>query len=218
MDILSTKTEPAKTGHAPNETARVEALSDAIFAIAMTLLVLDLHAPTIKGDESLIGALIADWPAHLAFLIGFFTLLICWINHHYMFQLIQKSNGVLLVLNGFKLLVVSFTPFATALLSKYLGTAHQQAAVGVYAFNFLLMGLSMTCLWCYARQCGLANAASPRVLQMTTRLYLLSTILPATIFALSFVTVWGCLALAAVMFTIFLFPRGLVHKLTREQR
>jgi uncharacterized membrane protein len=218
MRAMSSKTEPGRAEHAPKQTARLEALSDGIFAIAMTLLVLDIHAPVIRGGESLLRALIADWPTHLAFLIGFFTLLVCWINHHYMFELIQQSNGVLLVLNGFKLLVVSFTPFATSLLAKYIGTTQQQTAVGVYTLNFLFMGLSMTCLWSYARWRGLARAAEVRVLQVTTHLYLLATILPAAIFALSFVSVWSCLALSGVMFMVFLFPRGLVGKLAREQR
>src|ERR1700760_8573 len=95
-------------------TARVEALSDGVFAIAITLLILDIHVPVVKPGQSLFQALTQDWEVYLAFLIGFFTLLVCWINHHYMFELIQKNDGVLLLLNGFKLLVVSFTPFATA--------------------------------------------------------------------------------------------------------
>lgn len=194
-------------------TYRVEALSDGIFTVAMTLLVLDIRVPITNGESSLLGALVAGWPTYLAFVIGFLTLLVCWINHHYMFELIRRSNGVLLLLNGFKLLVVSFTPFATAVLSKCIATSSQQTAVSVYTLNFLLMGFSMTCLWCYAQWRGLATGGSHRIVTITTRLYLFATVLPATIFLLSFVTIPGCLALSGVMFALFLFPRGLVQRL-----
>ena len=69
----------------PKETARVEAFSDGVFAIAITLLVLDIHVPEVKDNEKLLTLVLHDWAAHLAFLIGFFTILVCWINHHYMF-------------------------------------------------------------------------------------------------------------------------------------
>src|SRR4030095_7538609 len=114
-------------------TSRIETFSDGVFAIATTLLVLDIHVPHLKDNESLFPALLANWQTYLAFLIGFFTLLVCWINHHYMFELINKSNDKLLLFNGFKLLVVSFTPFATALISKYIGTSFQQTTVSIYA-------------------------------------------------------------------------------------
>ena len=208
--------DPGKVGHVKHETSRVEALSDGIFAIAITLLVLDIHVPAIRGEASLLRALLVDWPTHLAFLIGFFTLLICWINRHYMYELIYKSNGVLLLLNGFKLLVVTFTPFATALLAKYIGTEYQQTAVTVYVFNFFIMGLSMTCLWSYAQWRGLTRSPSSGVLRMTTRLYYFASIVPACILALSFIDVWSCLALSAVMFSFFLFPKGLVGRLVRR--
>ncbi|HEX4852201.1 MAG TPA: TMEM175 family protein, partial [Puia sp.] len=114
-------------------TSRIEAFSDGVFAIAATLLILDIHVPDVKENESLFRALLSNWEPQLAFLIGFFTLLICWINHHAMFEFINQKNDPLLLLNGFKLLVVSFTPFATALISKYIGTPQQQVAVSIYA-------------------------------------------------------------------------------------
>ncbi len=136
--------KPERQESTTKETIRVEAFSDGVFAIAITLLVLDIHVPEVKENQSLLRLLLADWTTHLAFLIGFFTILVCWINHHYMFEHIRKCNGMLLLLNGFKLLVVSFTPFATAVISRYMGTIHQQTAVNLYGLNFFLMGLAMT--------------------------------------------------------------------------
>src|SRR5690349_6121492 len=93
------------------ETSRLEAFSDGVFGFAITLLVLDIHVPTVANGQTLSQVLAADWATYLAFLIGFFTILICWINHHFMFDYIFKSNSKLLLLNGFKLLVVTFTPY-----------------------------------------------------------------------------------------------------------
>ncbi|MEO8881813.1 MAG: TMEM175 family protein [Devosia sp.] len=195
----------------PKGTARLEALSDGIFAIGMTLLVLDIHVPESGADASLTEALLANWPNYLAFLVGFFTLLVCWINHHYMFEFIRKGDGVTLLLNGFKMLVVSFTPFATALFSRYFNTDNQQIAVSVYTGNFFMMGLSMTALWVYSQAKGFTVAATNRELLLVTRLYILASVLAGAIFALSFLSVWASLALFVVMFGIFVFPRGLIR-------
>jgi uncharacterized membrane protein len=197
------------------ETSRIEAFSDAVFAIAITLLVLDLHVPVAKPNETLLLVLFSDWVSHLAFLIGFFTILVCWINHHYMFGLIRRSNGMLLLLNGFKLLVVTFTPFATAVLSKYLATPQREAAVNIYAFNFFLMGLSMFGIFHYAHRKGLTVAAPGEFLAAVEHLYILAPVLSGAILLLSFVSVWVCLVLAGAMFLFFLFPKNAVARLER---
>lgn len=136
------------------ETSRIEAFSDAVFAIAITLLILEIHVPVATDKETLLHSLLQEWTSFLALLIGFFTLLVCWINHHYMFNMIHKSNSVLLLLNGFKLLVVTITPFATALLAKNIQTSWEEAAVSTYCFNFSLMGYAMTGIWLYAKSRG----------------------------------------------------------------
>ena len=205
-----------KTENSAKETSRIEAFSDGVFAIAITLLVLYIHVPAVKNNESLLQLLAADWATYLAFLIGFFTILICWINHHYMFEFIHRSDGMLLLLNGFKLLVVTFTPFATAVLSKYIGTPQQQTAVSIYTFNFFLMGFSMFGIWNYAHKKGFTRSTSPEVLQASTRLYIFAAVLSGVIFILSFTTIWICLALSAIMFLIFLFPKNAVTRLVKK--
>lgn len=188
------------------ETHRVEAFSDGVFGFAITLLVLDIHVPELKSGFSLFDLLLADWATYLSFLIGFFTILICWINHHYMFDYIHKSNSKLLLINGFKLLVVTFTPFATSLLAKYINTPEQQTAVSVYAFNFALMGTSMFGLWLYSCKNNLMKNTPPQLLKAITKFYSLAVILPAIIFVLSFAHIWFGLAFSGIMFAIFLFP------------
>lgn len=209
LDVITNK---MNTDHGtPKETIRLEAFSDGVFAIAITLLVLDIHVPEVKGNESLLQPILNQWPNYLAFLIGFFTILVCWINHHCMFDYIHKTDGTLLLLNGFKLLMVSFTPFATSILSKYIGTAHQQTAVSLYAFSFFLMGFAMTLIWDYARHKGLMKPVSEENLKAATRLYRLASIFSAMIFLASFVTTLGALMLSLVMFLLFMFPRKSIH-------
>ena len=200
------------------ETARLECFSDGVFSIAITLLVLDIHVPIAKDNESLMQLLLANWGTYVAFLVGFFTLLVCWINHHYMFEHIRKINGTLILLNGFKLLIVSFTPFATAIISKYIGTVHQQTAISVYALNFFLMGFAMTGIWCYAYRNGLTSSDSPEFLRAVTRLYIFASVLSGAIFVLSFATFWLCLALFGAMFLIFVIPKNMVAFLERRRR
>lgn len=197
------------------ETSRLEAFSDGVFGFAITLLVLDIHVPEVKGDQSLFQLMLADWATYLCFLIGFFTILICWINHHFMFDYIYKSNSKLLLLNGFKLLVVTFTPFATALLSKYMNTPEQGTAVAVYTFNFMLMGSFMFIVWFYAYKNHLMKPEKEGALRTISHYYFLAGAMSTSIFVLSFINIWVCLALSGVMFGTFLFPEQMMHYVTK---
>ena len=208
-------TEWEKSEDGPKETARVEAFSDGVFAIAITLLVLELKVPDVKDGESLLPLLLHEWTAYLAFLIGFFTILVCWINHHYMFEHIRKCNGMLLLLNGFKLLVVSFTPFATAIISKYVGTPQQEMATNIYALNFFLMGFAMTGIWYYAYRNNLTQHASPEFLRSVNTLYIFAPIISGTILILSFINIWISIALFGVMFLIYVIPKKSAVRLER---
>src|SRR6266480_1695989 len=84
----------------PKETARIEAFSDGVFAIAITLLVLELKVPREHEPGELAPALLALWPSYLAFLTSFATIGIMWINHHRLFNLIHRSNQGLLIANS----------------------------------------------------------------------------------------------------------------------
>ena len=208
MDTPQPKYDSAK------ETSRIESFSDGVFAIAITLLVLDIRVPDLNPNESLLKSLLVEWPSFLALLIGFFTLLICWINHHYMFQLIHRSNSMLLLINGFKLLIVTITPFATALLSKHIQTDWENSAVTIYCFNFALMGIAMTGVWIYSYKKGFAGSISDKVLISVTKLYIFAGIFSTMIWIVSFFSIILCMVLFGIMFLIFLFPKRVVNWLT----
>src|SRR4051812_5204989 len=108
------------TRHKPKELLRLEAFSDGVFAIAITLLILELiQALHFDVEVTLFRMLLMNWKYFLAFLIGFCTILICWINHHLVVSYIEKTDSRLFWVNGFVLLVVTFTPFPTAILAEY---------------------------------------------------------------------------------------------------
>jgi uncharacterized membrane protein len=135
------------------ETGRLEAFSDGVFAIAVTLLVLELRAPlpgTLHEGESLLHALLHEWPAYLAFVTSFATILIMWINHHNIFKLIVRTDHIFLLLNGFLLLTVTFIPFPTNVIAEYIREPEARTASVFYAGTFLLMAIAFNLVWRYA--------------------------------------------------------------------
>jgi TMEM175 potassium channel family protein len=130
------------------ETARVEAFSDGVFAIAITLLVLELKIP--HSDAPLAGQLWNQWPSYAAFLTSFATIGIMWLNHHRLFSLVRGVDHSLLVLNGLLLLGVTVTPFPTALVADQFGHPGAKLAAAVYSGVFVGIALAFNALWRYA--------------------------------------------------------------------
>lgn len=132
------------------ETGRVEAFSDGVFAIAITLLVLEFKVPRLGPDaspERLGGALGELWPSLLAFLGSFGAILIMWINHHGLFRMVRRVDTPFLYVNGLMLLLVSFVPFPTAVLAEYLGHAGERAAAAFYCGTFVAVSISFQLWW-----------------------------------------------------------------------
>jgi uncharacterized membrane protein len=123
---------------------RVEAFSDGVFAIAITLLILEIRIPEIQGAGSreLWGALARLWPSFLAFLFSFFVILVMWINHHELLRWVRTSDYTFFFANGLVLLMVTFVPFPTAIVARYLGTGAERAAVAFYCGTFVCIGLA----------------------------------------------------------------------------
>jgi uncharacterized membrane protein len=135
----------------PNPNTRLEAFSDGVFAIAITVLVFNLQVPqNLATDQTLWGALVSQWPIFAAYLVAFSIIGIMWINHHNLLTLIQHSDHLLLVFNTLFLLGISFFPFPTRLLAEYLLTAQSQTAGVIFAAMGLLMAALFSLLWYYA--------------------------------------------------------------------
>lgn len=120
---------------------RVEAFSDGVFAIAITLLVLEIRAPHADG-HGLWAALVALWPSYLAFGLSFFVILIMWVNHHELMRLVRAVGYPFLFANGAVLLTVTFVPFPTAVLAEHLATDQARTAVAFYCATFIPSSLA----------------------------------------------------------------------------
>src|SRR5262245_3814327 len=126
---------------AEKELSRIEAFSDGVFAIAATLLILEIKVPEIEPGIGKAGAwcyVFELWPSFMAFLISFGTILVMWVNHHKAIRLLNKSSTAFLFSNGFLLLTVTFVPFPTAFLAKYINTEYRTIVVVFYSFSYLL--------------------------------------------------------------------------------
>jgi len=147
-------------------TNRIEAFSDGVLAIAITLLVLDLRVPvrdTLHG--SLTTALAQEWPAYAAYVTSFLVIGIIWVNHHTVFELVGRVDRIVLFLNLLLLMSVAAIPFTTSLLSEYLlaGGANARTAALVYSAVMLAMSCGFAALYTYVawRPALLADGVDP---------------------------------------------------------
>jgi uncharacterized membrane protein len=128
-------------------TNRMEAFSDGVFAIAITLLVLEIRVPEPGRGESLGHELLAQWPSYAAFVVSFLTIGIIWINHHAMVRRLRITDHSILIWNLLLLMTVSALPFTTALMATYLKESNGESlAAAVYSGSFLLMGLAFAAM------------------------------------------------------------------------
>jgi uncharacterized membrane protein len=123
--------------------SRLEAFSDGVFAIAITLLVLDIHVPEPSSTADLARELGAQWPSYVAYAVSFLTIGIIWINHHAMIRRVKAVDHEILILNLLLLLTVGLLPFTTALMAAYLKQSEGETlAAAIYAGSFLLMSVA----------------------------------------------------------------------------
>ena len=132
------------------ETGRLETFSDGVFAIAITLLILEIKTPafssvTSRGDLwHRIGEL---WPSYFAFVLTFGFITIAWLCHHALFNLLDSISSQLIYANAFLLLNIVFLPFPTALLAEFFMSKYDQPAVVFYCLCNLFTGISWNLLY-----------------------------------------------------------------------
>ena len=118
-------------------TSRIEAFSDGVFAIAITLLILDVRVPHAGEPGTLFHQLVALWPSYFAFALSFFVILVTWIAHHDLMRLIHATSRRIQLTNGCCLAYVTFIPFPTAVLAANLGGPEMKTAVTFYCATFV---------------------------------------------------------------------------------
>jgi len=143
------------------DTARVVSFSDAVFAITITLLVLEIKRPA--DNTNLLHGLLALWPSYLAYAVTFLFIGQVWANHHVMFDHVRAADRVVLLLNTLLLMAVAFLPFATSVLAGSLRDGHgERTSVVFYGITFDLTALTFNAVWHYARRHALLSDALDR--------------------------------------------------------
>jgi uncharacterized membrane protein len=127
-------------------TGRLEAFSDGVFAIAATLLILDVR---LSGHGSVEHQLVHAWPSYAAYAISFATLGIVWVNHHTVFAQLDRVDRTFLFINVLFLMVIAFSPFPTRVLAEHLREGSKAAAFA-YGLTYTTMAVCYAALWFYA--------------------------------------------------------------------
>jgi uncharacterized membrane protein len=132
------------------DTNRLEAFSDGVFAIAITLLVLEIKVPH-SATSALGSELLSLWPSYLAYAMSFIVIGAIWINHHTMFKHIVRADEMLLLLNTLHLMFIAFLPFPTAVLAEALHSrADEPLATAFYGGTLAVIGVLVVIMWAYA--------------------------------------------------------------------
>ena len=142
------KHETISTNASEKDTARLEMFSDGVFAIAITLLGLEMKVPSLaKSDEIGLGpALLEQWPVYASFLTSFFIILVIWNSHHQLFKLVQGLNKPLFFANALLLCAVTVIPFTTNLVAEFFNTAHRNTATMTYTCIAFPVGFGFVAL------------------------------------------------------------------------
>jgi uncharacterized membrane protein len=140
-------------------TARLEAFSDGIFAIAITLLILEVRVPEAHSAGALWRALGAQWPSYAGYALSFLIIGIMWSNHSHIFRLIARSDHMLGMINLLLLMTIAFLPYPTAVLAHYINDeATRGPATAFYSGAILITAIPWSWLWMHALRAGLVEA------------------------------------------------------------
>jgi uncharacterized membrane protein len=189
-------------------TRRLEAFADGVFAIAATLLILNVDAQVGEGSGDLGKRLLEIWPSYVAYAVSFVTIGIIWSNHNTVMAQLDKVDRAFLMLNSFLLMCVAFLPFPTRLVAEHLRDRHDlEPAAFAYGATMTVMALCYITLWLYASRGGrlLRDDYDPRTVSGITRSYLPGVPLYLTATLLAFasplvsVAIFGGIALFYVV-------------------
>jgi uncharacterized membrane protein len=185
---------------AESETTRLEAFSDGVFAIAITLLILEIKVPTGAEiqDHGLTRALLDRWPSYVGYVISFVTIGIMWMNHHALFTYIRRVDRTLMLANLSLLMTVSFLPYPTAVLAEHLpDPAARTEATVFYGVTLVVIALAFNALWWAGRgrhRLVGAGAHAGGMRTITFR-YAIGPLSYGTATVVAFFNVWASLAI-----------------------
>jgi uncharacterized membrane protein len=183
--------------------SRLEAFSDGVLAIAITLLVIDIRPPDVHQGDTLAHALWRMWPSYLAYLVSFLTIGVIWLNHHGIFQQVVRVDGPLLVLNLNLLLWTALIPFPTAVVARHLTAGGEAArtAAALYSGVLLLMGFAFGALFAWVTHDDrlLHRLPPPQIVRAARLRFMLGLLVYSVALAVSWVSAPVSLALSGLM-------------------
>lgn len=186
-------------------TTRLEAFSDGVFAIAITLLVLEIHVPgreELRAAGGLWPALALLWPNYVGYVLSFLVIGVMWANHHALFEYIRRVNRTLMVANLFLLMGVGFLPFPTAVLAEHLADpATRSEAAVFYGATLVFTSLTFNVLWTVGRWHGhlLGREPSEHGVRTITRRYAVALPCYAAATAIALINVWLSVAIHLIL-------------------
>jgi TMEM175 potassium channel family protein len=193
---------------------RLEAFSDGVFAIVITLLVIEIRPPEVGEGESLAAALWDLWPNYVGYLVTFVVIGVMWLNHHRIFEQVIRCDGPLLLLNLNLLLWTALLPFPTAVMAEYLpeGGHRAETAMALYGGVLLVCAVSFSALYSWvihdARIIG--SLPPPEVVRAARIRFSIGIAFYAIAFALSWVSPYVALSLQATMALYYAFDQASV--------
>jgi uncharacterized membrane protein len=204
------------------ETGRLEAFSDGIFAVAITLLVLEIKIP--PPETTGLGAwVLKQWPSFLAYFISFMIILIMSINHHNIFKQIRRTDQLFLALNGLLMLLITFVNYPTAVLAEHIHSParnDQVFAAAFYSGTFVVTAIFYNLLWRYAsyKHRLLSRRADPALVAAITRQYRFGPVFYLVAFGLAFVNIWASVAVNGALAVFFAFTGQTTQIIRRKRR
>jgi uncharacterized membrane protein len=192
-------------------TNRLEAFSDGVFAIAITLLVLEIDVPDRAG-EHLAHRLVEQWPSYLAYAVSFLVIGIIWMNHHAVIGHLRLATPPLIALNLFLLFWIGLIPWPTRLVAEYMreGSGGEQVAALVYAGTMTMMGITFGLLWTYASRGRrlLGDALSDAEITTRTRRFTIGAPLYGVSVVVALFSAPASLAIIAALALYYALPQG----------
>ena len=188
------------------ETERTQFFSDAVLAIAITLLILEIRVPK-HGPLGI--ALLNLWPSYVAYAISFLVIGAIWLNHHLMFAKFAKADGALMFLNLMMLMAVAFLPFPTAVLAESLHNGEDQnIAAALYGGTLTIGGLFVNLTWHHAVSSGLVRPdLSPDDIRAVSRRYVVGPVVYAAAAVMGLFVPVAALVVYAFLNLFYLWPR-----------
>jgi uncharacterized membrane protein len=202
---------------ATSETFRLEAFADAVFAIAITLLIIEIRLPAHEEMVRLGGlgaALLHLWPSYLAYVVSFVVIGIMWANHHNLMKLIGRVDHGFITLTLLLLMCVAFIPFPTAVMAEHLASEHErEMAVAFYCGCFTVTAVFYFLMWWHAaRNRRLIHSHVPdEAVSAITRAYAPGSLLYLTATLFSFVHVALSLSIVVGLALLYMLPKAGAH-------